>query len=127
MESGEPARILIVEDEWTIASMIGSIVTGAGYAVLGPAGHLDSALALATSEPITAALLDIELGAGVQSYPVAKILQDHSIPFAFVSSQPPDQIDGAYAGCRLVRKPFEAAELVKVLSDLVRISGAMRG
>ncbi|MFE0757019.1 response regulator [Inquilinus sp. NPDC058860] len=127
MESSRPARILIVEDEWTIASMIASIVTGAGCDVVGPTGSLGTALALATSEPITAALLDIELGPGIQTYPVAKALKDRGIPFAFVSSRAPDQIDRAYAGYRLVPKPFQDEELVQVLADLVRISGPAAG
>ncbi|MGK9171015.1 response regulator [Inquilinus limosus] len=127
MDSALPGRILIVEDEWTLASVIEAIVRGAGYEVAGPAGDLDTALGLATSGAIAAALLDIELGPGVDTYPVAKLLQARDIPFAFVSARAPEQIDGTYATCPLIRKPFEDAEIVRVLEELVQQSRPATG
>ena len=73
-------RILIIEDEYFIASDIKRALTGVGAVAVGPAGTLESALALA-EEDIDLALLDVNLE-GEHSYPIANRLRDRAVPFA---------------------------------------------
>ena len=116
--SADRKRILLVEDEWMIASHIQPIVHNAGFEVVGPVGELAPALALAHSEEISAALLDIELGPSVDVYPVADALHGRRIPFAFVSSRPRDQIAPEHSDRPLVAKPFEPAAIEMILTIL---------
>jgi DNA-binding response OmpR family regulator len=118
------ALILIVEDEWMIASLIEEFVVKAGYRVVGPAAYLSEAVELASREPIAAALLDIELSGGEQAYPVAEALMARDIPFAFISSQPRQEIDPAYRALPHIGKPFRPEGLLSMLSDLIRDEGA---
>lgn len=116
--SADRKRILVVEDEWMIASLIESIVHDAGFEVVGPVGELATALALAHSEEIAAALLNIELGPTVEVYPVADALRGRRIPYAFVSSRPRDQIAPEHSDRPLVAKPFEPAAIEMILNTL---------
>ena len=70
------------------------------------------------SEEISAALHDIELGPTVEVYPVADALRFRRIPYAFVSSRPPDQIAPEHSDRPLVAKPFEPAAIEMVLKTL---------
>jgi DNA-binding response OmpR family regulator len=119
IQPDERARILIVEDEWMIASQIHMAVQQAGFDVVGPVGELTPALALAHAEDISAALLDIQLGPGIDVYPVADALRDRRIPFAFVSSLPRDQISPGHADRPLVAKPFQPAAIELTVGMLI--------
>ena len=111
--------ILIVEDDWVIASQIEALLLDAGYKVVGPTGHLADAIEMALKEPITAALLDIELTRGDLVYPVAEALMGREIPFAFISSRPQLEIDPVYRGLPCVGKPFAPEALLSALRNLV--------
>ncbi len=66
-------RILVVDDEGMIAMLIEETVLEEGGLVVGPAGDLDEALALARDAAIDAAVLDVNL-AGQSSDVVADVL-----------------------------------------------------
>ena len=117
--SDEKASVLIVEDEWIIAAQIQAIVSEAGFVVIGPLADLEAALRVAEDEVLSAALLDVDLGPGVEVYPVADALQNRGVPFAFVTSKRRSQIPPAHAGRPLVGKPFHAGEIEAVLSSIL--------
>jgi DNA-binding response OmpR family regulator len=121
--SGRKARVLIVEDEWAIAGQIEATVSDAGFEVLGPFGDIDSALATAEIEDVSAALLDVELGPGIEVYPVADALRDRRIPYAFVTSKLRGQIAPAHADRPVVSKPFQPFEIQAVLNSLLQAGG----
>jgi hypothetical protein len=54
-------RILIVEDDWMVAEDMSYMVEELGGAVVGPAGQLAQGLALAESEQLAGAILDVNL------------------------------------------------------------------
>src|SRR6516162_9942866 len=68
-------RILVVEDTLLIADLIADHLQDAGCDVIGPASRVARALALAASEPLDGALLDINLH-GELCFPVADVLVD---------------------------------------------------
>ena len=78
------SRILLVEDEALIAMDTEDALVDAGYAVVGPADRLDTALALARAAPIDAAVLDVNL-AGSMVWPVATALQQRGIPYVLLT------------------------------------------
>jgi two-component system, response regulator PdtaR len=77
-------RILIVEDEYLIAMELESLLTAAGYKVIGPATRVDAALSLLKAERPGAAILDVNL-AGQWVTPVAEVLRAMSVPFVLAS------------------------------------------
>ncbi|MBW8754134.1 MAG: response regulator [Sphingomonadales bacterium] len=76
-------RVLIVEDEALVALELRFAFEDEGAEVLGPAQSLMKALEAVTHErEIDLALLDVDL-AGENVYPVAELLRQRSVPFAF--------------------------------------------
>ena len=50
----------MVEDETLVAMLIDEMLSDLGFAVVGPAARLERALEIAKSEPLDAAVLDVE-------------------------------------------------------------------
>jgi response regulator RpfG family c-di-GMP phosphodiesterase len=79
-------RLLIVEDEWLIATSIGSFLESSGAQIVGMVGTSDAAIEMIKSQPkIDAAILDINLR-GAKAYPVADLLLARNIPFVISSA-----------------------------------------
>src|ERR1700758_5641835 len=62
---GEPARILIVEDDLLVAAQIETALTEAGFDIVGVAATSEEALELANTDRPDLAIMDIKL-AGVR-------------------------------------------------------------
>ena len=113
-------RILLVEDDALIALDMQDILEAEGFAVVGPANTFEKALALATSERINAATLDVDLG-GKKVWRVAQALRDRAIPFVFLTGitealEPnPD-----FADVQRITKPVNIAALRTTLAQLLR-------
>lgn len=120
-ESGSLAgrRILLVEDESLVSMLAEDVLTGAGAFVL-LAMRLGEALELARSEAIDVAVLDVNLGAGDTSYPVAAVLAARSIPFLFATGYGANGIDPAFSDRNVVQKPYKASELVQAALNVSR-------
>ena len=67
-------RVLVVEDEMLVSMLVEDMLADFGCSVIGPAPDLDSAMALASSAEIDAALLDVNV-AGRAIFPVADALK----------------------------------------------------
>lgn len=78
-------RILIVEDEALLAMDLEAIVREAGYQVAGPAGSVDAALDLLSSQQVDAAVLDFRLQSK-ESTPIAFELLRLNIPFCLCTA-----------------------------------------
>lgn len=111
-------RILLVEDEALIALDTEEALTEAGCHVLGPADRVDAALAIARSEDMDAAVLDVNL-AGDYVWPVAEVLRARRIPFVLLSGfgtmldAPP-----ACSAAPRLGKPFVHTTLLSTLKSL---------
>lgn len=77
--------ILIVEDNYFLATDLQRNLELAGARVLGPVGSISEAFQLIRDERVDAALLDIELEEET-SYPIAERLAAIGVPFLFVSN-----------------------------------------
>jgi CheY-like chemotaxis protein len=81
-------RILVVEDDFLIWSLLNSIFSEEGAEVIGPCGTVNRALALAETEDLSIALLDYRLGRDTDtSISVARRLTELRVPFAFYTGQ----------------------------------------
>jgi CheY-like chemotaxis protein len=103
-------RILIVEDEMTIALMIEDMLTDLGHEVAAMAMRLPQALALAQTADIDFAILDVNLD-GRMSFPVADVLSDRGVPFVFATGYGSAGVDPPYKGRTVIRKPFDMSDL----------------
>ena len=110
-------RVLVVEDEPVVAMCLEDILDALGCVPVGPVGRLSEGLALATSEMLDAAILDINL-AGERSTPIAEVLRGRGVPFAFASgygSAPEGFADYA----PLIEKPYGTREVEAALRVLL--------
>ena len=111
-------RILVVEDEYLIASWIEHILNAAGCVVAEPITHLAQAQEAARENAYDAAVLDINLR-GERVYPVAQILSEREIPYFFVCAYQASDLPAGYEGRPKLGKPFRSEQLLQTLSNLV--------
>ncbi len=117
------ARVLVVEDSAIIALDIASTLEAAGAVVVGPAGGVEAALALAREAlaekaGLQAAILDLDLG-GASSAPVRALLAARGVPAVLAAAQADAEAGAEHA---LLAKPFTEAELIRALTRA--LSGA---
>ena len=113
-----PSRVLIVEDEVIIALDFSDAVAELGYEVVGPALSLDQGLELAESEHLDCALLDVNLGFGLTSQPIAEALRAKGVRIAYVTAYNRDQIGFARSDEQVIRKPPARTALLDILHAL---------
>jgi CheY-like chemotaxis protein len=107
-------RILIVEDEALIAMMVEDFLEELGWKVVGWAGGIERALAMARDADIDAALLDVNLG-GQNSFAVADILSGRHIPFVFATGYGTDGVADRFRDVPTLTKPFRPDDLDRAL------------
>lgn len=112
-------KVLVVEDEFLVASLIQDILENAGCIVAGPIPRVAAALDAAGREACDVAVLDVNL-AGDRIDPVADALSRRNIPFVFVTGYTTGALPSAYAERPRICKPFKMAELLGALSSLVK-------
>jgi CheY-like chemotaxis protein len=117
-------RVLVLEDEMIVLVMIEDLLSELGCRIVGPAVSVAEALALAEAGGFDAALLDLNLGRGETSYPVADVLAQRRIPFAFVTGYSADMLQPPHQGRPILSKPFWGDALEKVLRLLATPGGA---
>ena len=106
-------RLLVVEDEYVIASDLAYTIEAAGATVIGPAGTVEDALALLDSDRIDGAVLDVNLHQK-RVYPVADALAARRIPFVFATGYDAADMPPAYAGVPRYEKPVNKDQLVRL-------------
>lgn len=116
--TGEPLRILVVEDEMMIAFFIEDCLNTLGHTVVGPASRVANALRLLETETFDLALLDINV-AGEEIYPVANELKARGIPFVFLSGYGSRGLRGEWVGSAILAKPFVVGDLDTKLQPFI--------
>ena len=109
-------RLLIVEDATLLALELEAGLVEAGAVIVGTAGDVDEAMALAET-PLDAAVLDVNLGGRLVT-PVAERLQARGVPFVFATGYGER---GAPAGfdAPIVRKPYNIHQIVRAVAEAV--------
>ena len=111
--------VLLVEDESLVWVVGEDILLDAGACVL-IAMRLGEACALAASRPVDVAVLDVNLGGGDTSFPVADILLGRNIPFLFATGYDAQALDPRFAGVPKLRKPYAPGDLVAMTERMAR-------
>lgn len=111
-------RLLVLEDEALVSMLIEDQLVELGFVVVGPAATVKQALALCATEPIDGALLDVNLGGGQRSDPVADYLETRNVPFLFVTGYGQAGLDPRFADRAVLQKPFALPDLRRSLDAL---------
>jgi len=115
--NGKGRKILLVEDEALVAMMVEDLLEDLGCEMADNPVRLDEAVAAARTGDFDMALLDLSL-AGVHTYPVADILTERGIPFAFLTGYRSGDIEPAYRETPILAKPFRRADIQAILIRL---------
>lgn len=111
-------RVLVVEDDYYLATDTARALQGAGAAILGPcATEADARRELEGQTP-TAVVLDINLGSG-PSFKLAEFLNDRGIPFVFITGYDQAVIPAEFEGVGRLQKPVQLRQIVAAISRLV--------
>jgi DNA-binding response OmpR family regulator len=111
--------VLIVEDEWLLAEMVEETVRDCGCDVTGPVPSVDLASKLINKQRPDAAILDVSLGPGKTSFPIARLLLSHKVPFLFVTGYSETDLPAEFRHHQLLRKPVEPIVLQNHLAILL--------
>ena len=114
----EIPRILIVEDDYLIATLLADVLQAAHWEVVGPVGRLAEAVETARVADFEAAVLDINL-AGETVYPVAEALSARHIPFVFLTGYGAEAVARPFCGRPRLGKPFKTQDLIGTVARLV--------
>ena len=111
-------RLLVVEDEYVIASDLADTLEHAGAEVVGPAGTVASALKLVESEGgrLDGAVLDVNLR-NERVFQVADALAARGVPFILTTGYDESSIPPAYASRPRCEKPVDKLQLMRLLSS----------
>lgn len=110
-------RVLVVEDEMTVAMLIEDMVTELAYEVAAVVPRLEDAMRLLDSDTFDLAMLDVHLN-GKTVFPFAAALEERDIPFLFATAYGPRGIPDEFQGCPVLQKPFGPVELRRALTEL---------
>nr|WP_281413506.1 PAS domain S-box protein [Rhizobium sp. BK379] len=110
--------ILVVEDDYYVASDTAAALRGAGAIVLGPSPTAEDAAHLLEHETPTSVVLDLNLGGGGPKFEIAHRLLERGIPFVFLTGYDPDVIPDDLANIKRLQKPIALREVVEAVSRL---------
>ena len=113
------SRILILEDDFYLASDAQAWLEKAGAEVLGPTGSTAEALDFVRNERIDGALVDINLGAG-PSFEVSRALEEHGVPFAFVTGHDDEVIPADLNAAPCLQKPVKEQGVLAAVRGLLK-------
>lgn len=115
-------RILVVEDEFLVATLLEDDLQQAGCVVVGPFANLASALRASRQARFDLAVLDVNLN-GEMVYPLADELAERQIPFIFLSGYGLQSVPEKYRAAPRVAKPYDLATLMSNINRLAPRSG----
>jgi DNA-binding response OmpR family regulator len=118
-------RILVADDSLLVADCICDSLQEDGYSIVGPAGSLQAACALARTADIDGAVLDLNLGQDL-CLPIATLLQARGIPFVVLTGWPVRLDVPGFEPATWIAKPMEAGALTEAIDRMLadRAAGA---
>jgi DNA-binding response OmpR family regulator len=117
-----PQRVLVVEDEYLLSSLLAEDLRAAGYEIVGPCSSLATALRAAGKENFDAAVLDINLR-GELVYPAAEKLAERQIPFVFLSGYATANMPERFRDYPRIAKPAPPATVLRMIKMILRKQG----
>ena len=110
-------KILLVEDEYMLATDLAQYLERHGATVVGPVGSVAQAMPL-TGAALDAAVLDINLR-GERVYPVADALIARGVPIVFATGYDELLMQRPYIGRPICQKPIDKPALLTALQAAI--------
>ena len=108
-------RVLVVEDEYMLASELKDELDDAGAIVLGPVGTVEDALKLIQGEAeIDGAVVDVNLH-GEMAYPVADLLLERAVPMVFTTGYDVGDLPPRFAHVVRCEKPVQLRRVAQAI------------
>jgi len=118
-------RVLVVEDEYFLASDIADALNAQGAVVVGPIGDLDVVIdQVNRDDGFDVAVLDINLRDRA-AYVVADHLERAAIPFMFVTGYSAEVIPHRFRHVTRLEKPYDSNKLVQHVAQLCPANAAI--
>ena len=111
-------KILVVEDDYFLASDTAAALRGAGAIVLGPCPTEERVHDLLEDEMPTHAVLDLNLGGGGPRFEIAHLLKAHGVPFIFLTGYDPNVVPDDMRDIVRLQKPLPFRAIVEAVSQL---------
>lgn len=115
-------RVLVLDDQMLVGMDVAMMLEGWGYEPIGPFTRLSQAMKQADADPPDVAILDVNLGNGETSLPLAHRLSGRGIPFMFLTGYDASRYDDGseiVTNAPHMRKPLREADLRKMLEALI--------
>jgi DNA-binding NtrC family response regulator len=109
------ARVLVVEDEYLIASDLARELERAGALPVGPAATVAQAKAILDKQPVDAAILDVNLR-GDMAYPLVERLSAGGMPCVIVSGYSPQSLPDSLIHVVSMEKPVSYEKVIEKLA-----------
>jgi ActR/RegA family two-component response regulator len=109
-------RLLVVEDDYLVASDLCASLRRRGAAILGPAGNMRRGRELVRQQRPDYALLDINLN-GNLAFDLAAELRDNGIRTIFTTGYDTAFLPVQFKDAPCLQKPVNLAALVKLISS----------
>lgn len=113
----QDVRVLLVEDEYYLATDLVRALTDAGAKVTGPVASVAEAQRLIDADGFNCAVLDVNLR-GELAYSVADRLQEAGIPFLLATGYDAASLPERFRATPRIEKPFEPAEAGHLLARI---------
>ena len=110
--------MFIAEDSILISLDLEAILCAMGCEVVGVGTNIAQALQFATPDKIDLAIIDYVLDDGTCERLIDALVAQ-SIPFVICSGFAPEEIEASHRGVPILRKPFDADEVSRVINRLV--------
>jgi DNA-binding response OmpR family regulator len=111
-------RVLVVEDQYYLATDICQWLEAAGATVIGPAADAAQACVLIRDAAPDSAVVDINLGDG-PAFNVASELAERRVPFLFATGYDQAAIPAFFQDAARLEKPFHSKDLISAVELLV--------
>jgi len=119
-------RILVVEDDYYLATDTARAIEGAGAQVLGPCATEDAARTEIAEAAPTAAVLDINLRGG-RSFDLANDFQRDGVPFVFITGYDQEVIPERFEGVTRLQKPVEFRHVIAAIEEALHLRSPADG
>lgn len=116
-------RVLVVEDEGSVALLIEGMLEDLGCEIAASVATLAKALHAAQTETLDFAVLDVNL-AGEFVFPVAEILKARQLPFIFSTGYGRVGVPETFKDCAVLNKPYTIDDLSATLFSMFKKGAA---
>lgn len=108
-------KILVVEDEYMLASELALELEDAGAIVVGPVGSGEEAIELILSgQSVDGAIVDVNLR-GEPAYPVADLLIERAVPFVFTTGYDASSLPTRFQDVARCDKPIHLSRVAAAI------------